>query len=208
MVSIPSPLLQEWVQVHSTTCICPVCAAMHVCLQCMCACKTSVQELLHTRAKCQVEPGARAATQRQTRLTHRSRRTSTASTRSEHTRREDETSRHNPRKHDHDKHVPSAKACQVPGRAKCQGARPISSHHDETNHASTSDGPRTRAPRTREDSHQGQDARAKCQGVPSAKACQVPRRLRRKLGEGGAGIGRAGLERARDGLCIGGEGVS
>ena len=181
---------------------------MHVCLQCMCACKASVQELLHTRAKCQVEPGARAATQRQTRLTHRSRRTSTASTRSEHTRREDETSRHNPRKHDHDKHVPSAKACQVPGRAKCQGARPISSHHDETNHASTSDGPRTRAPRTRGDSHQGQDARAKCQGVPSAKACQVPRRLRRKLGEGGAGIGRAGLERARDGLCIGEEGVS
>ena len=189
---------------HLPSVCCNACVpAMHVCLQSICARTAPHACQVPGRARCQG-----GQTQRQTRLTHRSRRTSTASTRSEHTRREDETSRHNPRKHDHDKHVPSAKACQVPGRAKCQGARPISSHHDETNHASTSDGPRTRAPRTREDSHQGQDARAKCQGVPSAKACQVPRRLRRKLGEGGAGIGRAGLERARDGLCIGGEGVS
>ena len=34
-VSIPSPLLQVWVQVLSSPCICPVCAAMHVCLQYM-----------------------------------------------------------------------------------------------------------------------------------------------------------------------------
>jgi hypothetical protein len=175
--------------------------AMHVCLQNICA-RTAPQACqVPGRARCQ---GGRPKTD----ASHRSRSTSTASTRSEHTRREDETSRHNPRKHGHDDHVPSAKACQVPGRAKCQGDRPISSHHDKTKHASTSDGPRTRGPRTREDSHQGQDARAKCQGVPSARACQVPRRLRRRLGEGGAGIRRAGLERARDGLCIGGEGVS
>ena len=102
-----------------------------------------------------------------TRPTPKDSRTSTASIHNE----EDETRRQIPREHGRDDHVPSAKACQVPRRAKCQGARPIS-HHDETQHAGTSGGP-TRTPRTHEDSQT--TARAH---VPGAKACQVPRRAK------------------------------
>ena len=110
------------------------------------------------RAKCQGEPSAKAPGRR----THEESRTSTASTRSEHTQRDDETHRQIPRKHGRNDHVPSAKACQVPRRAKCQGARPVS-HHDETQHASTSDGP-TRATGTHDDSQR------------PGRTCQVPRR--------------------------------
>ena len=110
------------------------------------------------RAKCQGEPSAKAPGRR----THEESRTSTASTRSEHTQRDDETHRQIPRKHGRNDHVPSAKACQVPRRAKCQGARPVS-HHDETQHASTSDGP-TRATGAHDDSQR------------PGRTCQVPRR--------------------------------
>jgi hypothetical protein len=79
-----------------------------------------------------------------------------------------------------DDHVPSAKACQVPRRAKCQGARPT----DTQGRA----GQARRAREQRAHTTRGRDAqgdftgarsrrsRAKCQGVPSARACQVPRR--------------------------------
>jgi hypothetical protein len=81
-----------------------------------------------------------------------------------------------------DDHVPSAKACQVPRRAKCQGARPT----DTQGRA----GQARRAREQRAHTTRGRDAqgdftgarsrrsRAKCQGVPSARACQVPGRAK------------------------------
>ena len=182
--------------------------AMHVCLQCMCACNASEQELLHPCCSTGV-PSARSSQvpgrpprdrrTRRTRAGGQARRARAASSHDE-ARRDARA-----RKHDHDSHVPSAKACQVPRRAKCQGA---AGRHDGTQHESNATAADPLARRGRTKIHGGRGARAKCQGVPSARASQVPGRLRGRLGEGDAGIGQAGLGRARAGPCIGGEGVS
>ena len=132
---------------------------------------------------------------------HKDSRTSTARTRSEHTQREDETRRQTPREYA----AVTTNKCQVPRRAKCQGEpsakAPDRSATTRRKHTGISGGP-TRTPRTHEDSHDSPDTCAKCQGVPSARACQVPRRragkckgsrarVQRPLGNGvGMGCGR------------------
>ena len=78
-----------------------------------------------------------------------------------------------------DGHVPSAKACQVPGRAKCQGARPKDARGKQDKHgehAQRAHTTRRRDAQADSTEARSQRSRAKCQGVPSAKASQVPRR--------------------------------
>ena len=107
------------------------------------------------------------------------RRTRTANTRSEHTQREDETRRQTPRAHGRDGHVPSAKACQVPRRAKCQGARPTDAQGQQDKHGENAQRAHTTRRRDTQADSTGvpsRRSRARCQGVPSAKASQVPRR--------------------------------
>ena len=137
----------------------------------------------------------RRQTDRRTRTAGQARRERAASTHNEKTR-------HAGRLHGS---TVTTITCQVPRRAKCQGEpsakAPDRSATTRRKHAGISDGP-TRTPRTHEDSHDSQDTSAKCQGVPSARACQVPRRragkckgprarVQRPLGNGvGMGCGR------------------
>ena len=79
-----------------------------------------------------------------------------------------------------DGHVPSAKACQVPGRAKCQGARPKDARGKQDKHGEHAQRAHTTRRRDAQADSTGAQTvatitcqvprRAKCQGEPSAKA--------------------------------------